>query len=138
MNESSMFRLYSFQMHRLTVTLSGFMFTKLTLLFQAVAHHYDSKALLMKWDRHHITVWSGMVGMADASHEHAVARCVQGPDGSDLGRKSFIAAGCSTRRLEEHEGRSNILAVAFRNKDGSVRAVTRSLARLWQCHNRLP
>jgi hypothetical protein len=125
-------------MHRLIVTVPGFMFAKLTLLFQAVAHHYDPKAMLMKWDRHHITVWSGMVGMADASHEHAVARCVQGPDGSDLGRKSFIAAGCATRRLEKHEGRSNILAVAFRNKDGSVRAVARSLACLWQCHQQAP
>jgi hypothetical protein len=95
-----------------------------------VAHHYDPKALLMKWDRYHIAVWSGMVGMADASHEHAVARCVQGPDCSDFGRKSFITAGCVTRRLEEHEGRPNVLAVAFKNKDGSVRTVARSLIRM--------
>ncbi len=94
---------------------------------QALAHHYDPEAFLMKWDRYHITVWSGMVGMAEASHEHAVARCIQGPDGSDHGRKSFIATGGRTRIIEEHEGRRNILAITFRNKDGSVRAIVAAL-----------
>jgi hypothetical protein len=67
------------------------------------------------------------VGMAEASHEHAVARCIQGPDGSDHGRKSFIATGGRLRIVEEHEGRRNVLAITFRNKDGSVRAVPHSL-----------
>ena len=67
------------------------------------------------------------MGMAEASHEHAVARCIQGPDGSDHGRKSFIATGGCLRIVEEHEGRRNVLAITFRNKDGSVRAVTHLL-----------
>ena len=67
------------------------------------------------------------MGMAEASHEHAVARCIQGPDGSDHGRKSFIATGGRLRIVEEHEGRRNVLAITFRIKDGSVRAVPHSL-----------
>jgi hypothetical protein len=73
----------------------------------------------MKWDHHHVSVWGGMLGLADASHEHAVSRCIQGPDGRDIGRKSFNIRGCRTRFVEEHEGRHNILAITFANRDGS-------------------
>ena len=92
-----------------------------------MAHHHDPKGLLIKWDQYHITVWGGMVGFADASHEHAVARCIQGPDGKDIGRKSFNARGCRTKLVEEHEGRRNVLAITFLEKDGSesVRCVCR-------------
>ena len=65
--------------------------------------------------------------MAEASHEHAVARCVQGPDGADVGKKSYNATGGRSRHLEEYEGRRNVLAITFRNKDGSVRTVPLTL-----------
>ena len=97
----------------------------LTNSWQAQVHHYDAKALLKKWDAMHVTVWSGMVGWAEASHEHAVARCIQGPDGKDVGRKSFCTTGCRTRMIEEYEGRKDVLAITVVNKDSSesVRAV---------------
>jgi hypothetical protein len=99
----------------------------LTRLCQAHAFHYDPKGLIKKWDHYHVTVWGGMVGMAEASHEHAVARCVQGPDGVDVGKKSFNTTGGRSRHLEEYEGRRNILAITFTNKDGSVRTVPKML-----------
>ena len=66
-----------------------------------------------------------MVGWGEASHEHAVARCIQGPDGKDVGRKSFCTMGCRTRMIEEYEGRKDVLAITVVNKDSSesVRAV---------------
>ena len=60
-----------------------------------------------------------MVGFGQASHERAVARCIQGADGKDFGRKCFDARGCRTKLVEEHQGRHNILAITFVNKDMS-------------------
>jgi hypothetical protein len=53
-----------------------------------------------------------MVGYAHASHEHAVARRIQGPDGKDDGRKCFKARGCRTRLDVRH----NISALTLINK----------------------
>lgn len=60
-----------------------------------------------------------MVGFGQASHERAVARCIQGADGNDFGRKCFDARGCRTKLVEEYQGRHNILAITFVNKDMS-------------------
>jgi hypothetical protein len=95
-------------------------------LTQAIVQHYNSKALLVKWDQMHVSVWNGMLGLGVSSHKRAVARCIQGPEGIDAGRKSFNLSLSSVRILDQHDARcvfphhaDNVIAVTFINKDGS-------------------
>jgi hypothetical protein len=88
--------------------------------------HYNPKALLKKWEQMHISVWNGMLGMAEASHKRAVARCIHGPLGKDIGRKSFSLSLSRTRTLDKDDPRctfphhaDNVLAVTVMNKDSS-------------------
>jgi hypothetical protein len=102
-------------------------------LTQAMAQHYDSKALLVKWDQVHISVWNGMLGIGVSSHKRAIARCIQGPEGNDVGRKSFNLSLSRVRIIDHTDARcafphrvDNVLAVAIVNKDGSQMVSARS------------
>ena len=94
-------------------------------LTQASVHYYNPKALVKKWEQMHVTVWNGMLGMGAASHKRAVARCIQGPRGKDIGRKSFSLSLSRTRIVKEDPRCSfphhadNVLAVTVINKDSS-------------------
>lgn len=101
-------------------------------LTQVLVPYYNPKALLKKWEQMHVSVWNGMLGMGAASHKRAVARCIQGPLGKDIGRKSFSLSLSRTRIVKEDPRCSfphhadNVLAVTVISKDSSETVRRRS------------
>jgi hypothetical protein len=111
-------------------------------LSQALVQHYNPKALLKKWEQVHISVWNGMLGMGVASHKRAVARCIHGPLGKDIGRKSFSLSLSRTRTVDKIDPRctfphhaDNVLAVTVVNKDSSETVRHRSQLDFDRLHN---